>query len=154
MMNTRVWLVGIGCSLLLTGCPTKIVKPSGGGYSMLAMAPWSVTDTIIPEEQYQSVGDKVAKATGAELKDQLESLKKFDRVEFTAECPSGALRLEGRIASFTHKLGRFHTIGSGKLIDCDTNKVLDTYNFNEAGAAEKMPHNVANAISTWVWRRF
>ena len=121
---------------LCGGCAGRYLTPIDkcqplSAYNTMVITPFDGSSAHTEELKYVHLPGHIARGATARLKDQLEFYYLFPKVIQSSECAGQAVRIEGKIIRLDHYKRSFHVEVRGRIMDCQNNKPLYIFEFDE-----------------------
>jgi hypothetical protein len=146
--------------LFCSGCPNRyLLDPVSScvplsNYKTLVIAPIDGESTIVAEAIYVHLPRPMALAVARDIKEQTEKEQLFKNIVISNSCTDNAIKVESRIHNLTHKYGNYYSEIRGKVIDCQTNEVLYTFELKEKSSkVDELPGFMALNIHSGIENR-
>jgi hypothetical protein len=140
---------------LCTGCFNKyLLDPTSScvplsKYENLIVSPIDGEGTIVPEAIHTGLPKAIAISATKELIEITEKEKLFKKVILSATCMDNSIKVEARLHSFLHNWGQFTVITKGRIIDCQNNAVLYSFEYKEKRSTKDivdLPFWIGNSL--------
>ncbi|HEY3444959.1 MAG TPA: hypothetical protein VGK67_01295 [Myxococcales bacterium] len=120
---------------------------------MATLAPWPLDATVVGEDRYRQHVPTLSMATVEDLRDRLTRTHKFAQVGVGTTCSQGVM-IEGRITSLMHRSRKFRLQASGRVVDCGTATVIQTFQEHvEEHEIDQIPLIFAKSFARTIQRR-
>ncbi len=122
-------------------------------FNTVVVIPFNANNTLVEEEKYASLPKQIAAQATESLKDRLSHIESLNKIVIGGDCTDGAIKIESRIITLSHYMGRFYVAVKGKVYDCATEGFLFEFEFKlDDRSASSFPEDLARKISNRVER--
>jgi len=127
--------------------PTTVCKPLSA-FDILVISPLTGDSVFVEETQYKGIPKDLANATNERLKEYFEENRMFAKTIISTDCADKAIKIDCKLNNLSHRSGRFHTVISGKIINCQTGETLYRFENDEADSQSfRLPDEILKNLS-------